>query len=182
MSARNAWQKLGDMTREDAMERYIKLLSDSMPELMESHSYVSLLWSNIKLRVISRKHLFVCSFFWCWYKLYSRFRSLETVLVHISSQTVSYCCLIVLRNCTTFDFMYLSRCQTHLFQAKEWSMLLISDHISRTIQPVDWFMNHDSTFMNHDTSTKSGNFGFALLLSGFCDCDYLPFDIQKASF
>ncbi|CAO2824299.1 unnamed protein product [Amaranthus hypochondriacus] len=35
----NAWQKLGDMTREDAMERYIKLLSDSMPELMESHSY-----------------------------------------------------------------------------------------------------------------------------------------------
>lgn len=36
----NAWQRLGNLTREDAMEQYVSLLSDNIPEWMEDHSSV----------------------------------------------------------------------------------------------------------------------------------------------
>lgn len=41
--ARNAWQKLGRMSPEVAMEQYIKLLSDRVPGWMEGKFSVSLL-------------------------------------------------------------------------------------------------------------------------------------------
>ncbi|XP_010688386.2 acyl-CoA-binding domain-containing protein 3 [Beta vulgaris subsp. vulgaris] len=36
----NAWQRLGNMTQEDAMNQYISLLSDNIPEWMEGHSLI----------------------------------------------------------------------------------------------------------------------------------------------
>ena len=48
--ARNAWLRLGNMNPEVAMEQYIALLSDKVPEWMEGKSSVSLLLCrNIQL-------------------------------------------------------------------------------------------------------------------------------------
>lgn len=41
--ARNAWQRMGNMDPEVAMEQYIALLSDKVPGWMEGKSSVSLL-------------------------------------------------------------------------------------------------------------------------------------------
>lgn len=40
--ARNAWQKLGNMNPEEAMERYVALLSDRVPDWKEENYHVSL--------------------------------------------------------------------------------------------------------------------------------------------
>lgn len=40
--ARNAWQRLGNMNPEEAMEQYVKLLSERVPGWMEEHCSVSL--------------------------------------------------------------------------------------------------------------------------------------------
>lgn len=39
--ARNAWQRLGNMNPEMAMEQYITILSDNIPGWMEGHLAVS---------------------------------------------------------------------------------------------------------------------------------------------
>lgn len=44
--ARNAWQKLGNMSPEEAMEQYVTLLSDRVPGWMEENYSVSLLFSE----------------------------------------------------------------------------------------------------------------------------------------
>lgn len=40
--ARNAWQRMGNMSREVAMEQYIARLSDTVPGWMDASSAVSL--------------------------------------------------------------------------------------------------------------------------------------------
>lgn len=40
--ARNAWQRLGNMNQEVAMEKYIDLVSDKVPGWMEYKSTVSI--------------------------------------------------------------------------------------------------------------------------------------------
>lgn len=37
--ARNAWQKLGNMSPEEAMEQYLAILSDKVPGWMEDHPH-----------------------------------------------------------------------------------------------------------------------------------------------
>lgn len=43
---RNAWQSLGNMSPDAAMEQYVALLSDKVPGWMEDHSDVSPLLSG----------------------------------------------------------------------------------------------------------------------------------------
>lgn len=42
---RNAWKSLGNMTREDAMEQYVSILSNSIPEFMQDDKSVSFAYS-----------------------------------------------------------------------------------------------------------------------------------------
>lgn len=50
--ARNAWQQLGEMTPEMAMEQYIWLLSEKIPGWMRDQFRVSELVSSQRLKLI----------------------------------------------------------------------------------------------------------------------------------
>jgi len=54
--ARNAWQKLGSMNPEVAMEQYISLLSNKFPEWMKDTSTVSLCcWGILCFNILAHE-------------------------------------------------------------------------------------------------------------------------------